>query len=228
MKHILVGSLVTLLALMLPGWAFATRMANSYCSQPGYYCLTVKSGQSWHSLFPDPETRGIVMRLNRMNTGIWGGMKIAVPMNLPNTTLLDVSPLPAQISGYGMPTIRVELSQLAWGAYDPSGSLLRWGPVSGGKNWCADVRSQCQTATGSFTVYNKRGAGCTSKKFPIPRGGAPMPYCMFFHGGFALHGSATVPGYNASHGCVRIFTDDAKWLNQNFVSTGGTKVIVRK
>jgi len=33
---------------------------------------------------------------------------------------------------------------------------------------------------------------------------------MFFHGGFALHGSPSVPGYNASHGCVRLFDDDAE------------------
>ena len=61
-----------------------------------------------------------------------------------------------------------------------------------------------------------------------------MPYCMFFHKGFALHGSDDIPGYRASHGCVRMFTRDAKWLNEEFVEISsernnflGTKVVVR-
>ncbi|MCX7124554.1 MAG: L,D-transpeptidase, partial [Gammaproteobacteria bacterium] len=43
---------------------------------------------------------------------------------------------------------------------------------------------------------------------------------------FALHGS-TLPGYNASHGCVRLFFDDAKWLNQDFLNIG-TRVTVSR
>jgi lipoprotein-anchoring transpeptidase ErfK/SrfK len=49
---------------------------------------------------------------------------------------------------------------------------------------------------------------------------------MFFHGGYALHGSNDVPGYNASHGCVRLVTEDAKWLNTQFVNVG-TRVIIK-
>jgi len=48
---------------------------------------------------------------------------------------------------------------------------------------------------------------------------------MYFHGGFALHGSYEVPGFNASHGCVRLFVPDAEWLNQDFTA-GGQKVMV--
>jgi lipoprotein-anchoring transpeptidase ErfK/SrfK len=49
---------------------------------------------------------------------------------------------------------------------------------------------------------------------------------MFFNkAGYAFHGSPKVPGQNASHGCVRIFTDDAKWLNENFVEIGTTVII---
>ena len=61
-----------------------------------------------------------------------------------------------------------------------------------------------------------------------------MPYCMYFHKGLALHGSADIPGYRASHGCVRMFTGDAKWLNQEWVVIGneanhyvGTRVVIR-
>lgn len=80
-------------------------------------------------------------------------------------------------------------------------------------------------------MYHKRGRGCVSHKFPLGRGGAKMPYCMFFHRGFAMHGSYDVPGYRASHGCIRLFTRDAEWLNREFIDLrsaqrSGTRVII--
>ena len=42
---------------------------------------------------------------------------------------------------------------------------------------------------------------------PVPPGcyfeGASMPYFMRFHGGIGMH-TGYLPGYNASHGCVRM------------------------
>lgn len=226
MKRWFMGSLGILLLLGLPSYGIASRFIDKYCNDPRFYCMTVKGGQSWRSLFPDPIARDIVIRLNRSNGGIWGGQRILVPKNLGQITMLDVAPMPKQIPGNGDRTIVVELSQLAWGAYDPWGNLIKWGPVSGGKGWCPDV-GRCVTPTGDFKVYRKGSAGCKSRKFPIGRGGAPMPYCMFFEGGAALHGSASVPGHHASHGCVRLFTEDAKWLNQEFVTMEvPTRVIV--
>lgn len=227
MQYKRLSALILLLGSLLYSSSWAGTIINGYCSQAGYHCITAQKGQSWRSLFPDETERSIVMRLNRMNTELWAGKKIAVPDNLSQMTLLDASPLPRHMSSINHPTIVVQLSQLAWGAYDDDGNLVRWGPVSGGKGWCPDLHRGCHTATGTFTVYSKQGSGCKSTKFPIPRGGAPMPYCMFFHGGYALHGSPSVPGYNASHGCVRLFTDDARWLNQNFISVGSTRVIIK-
>jgi lipoprotein-anchoring transpeptidase ErfK/SrfK len=115
---------------------------------------------------------------------------------------------------------------MAWGAYEANGSLVRWGPASSARGYCPDIGRGCHTVTGRFAIYQKEGRGCYSTKFPVGRGGAPMPYCMFFHGGFALHGSYEVPGYNASHGCIRLFVDDAEWLNEEFTDIG-TPVIVQ-
>jgi hypothetical protein len=112
-----------------------------------------------------------------------------------------------------------------WAAYNENGHLVRSGRASGGKSYCPDIHRGCRTPVGTYRVYSKGGPGCISKKFPVGRGGAPMPYCMFFHGGYALHGSYEVPNYNASHGCIRVVPSDARWLNQSFVSTG-TRIIV--
>ena len=35
---------------------------------------------------------------------------------------------------------------------------------------------------------------------------------LYFKGGFALHGSSSVPGYPASHGCVRTTNADQDYL----------------
>lgn len=122
--------------------------------------------------------------------------------------------------------VNVNLSHGTWAAYDSQGQLVNSGRVSGGRSFCSDINKKCKTATGTFKVYDKRGANCKSKIFPVGKGGAPMPYCMFFHQGFAMHGSNAVPNYNASHGCIRMKPADAKWLHENFVNVGTTRVKV--
>jgi len=114
----------------------------------------------------------------------------------------------------------------AWAAYDSSGNRVKTGRASGGKNYCADVGRGCKTPTGKFSFYSKKGADCKSGKYPIETGGgAPMPYCMHFKGGYAMHGSYHIPDYNASHGCVRITPSAAKWLSENFVNNGTTMIV---
>lgn len=199
---------------------------KNLCQLPQYNCLKITGNQSWASLFPDPETRLLVKKINRMNTPLHRGNVIAVPKNIDTANIMDFAPFPSKISPSNMELIKVDLSELAWGAYDEQGNLVNWGPISGGKNYCPDTRRGCKTITGTYTFYRKQGAGCVSSRYPIPKGGAPMPYCMHFEGGYAMHGSPTVPGYHASHGCVRLFTEDAKWLNHFFVDIGYTKVTI--
>jgi hypothetical protein len=126
---------------------------------------------------------------------------------------------------------------LAWAAYDANGDLVRWGPAAGGKDYCPDVERGCHTRVGTFRVYVKGGPYYRSGKYPVGcgvpdengrvRACAPMPWFMGFASpGYGFHASANVPGQNASHGCVRLYYEDAEWLNKNFVEIG-TRVIVR-
>jgi lipoprotein-anchoring transpeptidase ErfK/SrfK len=115
---------------------------------------------------------------------------------------------------------------LRWQAIDSKGKVVRTGRASGGRSYCPDIKRSCRTPSGSYRVISEGGPGCRSSRYPVGKGGAPMPYCMFFSKYYAIHGSPDVPGYNASHGCVRVPTSDARWLNQNFVSVG-TRVIVK-
>lgn len=143
---------------------------------------------------------------------------------IPVVNAYNYAPFPERISAGNI--IKVDLGKLAWAAYDSQGYLVRWGEASGGKRYCADIRRGCRTVTGTYTIYRKQGPGCKSSRFPVGRGGAPMPYCMHFKGGYAMHGG-NVPGYNASHGCVRLHYEDARWLNQEFVDVGRTRVQIK-
>lgn len=111
-----------------------------------------------------------------------------------------------------------------WGVYDADGNLIKTGRGSGGRDFCPDIHRRCHTPVGQFKVYEQQGAGCKSSKFPVGRGGAPMPYCSYFHGGFAVHGSFDVHSYNASHGCIRVYPHDAQWL-QSVLHRGSTVIV---
>lgn len=211
------------LLLFLPSLNSYADYASILCSSGSVKCIRVTNNADWIDLFPNPQQRDAAMRLNRMNTRLYNDMVIAVPQ--PGAGPLAYAPFQSNIGPTGRRTVIVDPSNLAWGAFDENGQLLRWGPVSMGKSFCPDTGKPCSTPSGSYTVYRKQGGNCFSKQFPVGKGGSPMPWCMFFHGGYAMHGSNQVPGFNASHGCIRMFTEDAWWLNTNFAHPG-TKVIV--
>lgn len=111
----------------------------------------------------------------------------------------------------------------SWAVYDQNGSRVATGVASGGGEYCTDVDRACRTPEGEHRVYRKGSLSCASKTYPLPNGGAKMPMCMFFRGGYAIHGSDDVPErYNASHGCIRVQTPAAIWLNRQFLSQGAS------
>jgi hypothetical protein len=225
------------------------RYGETTCDRPGLQCVTVeylmverqvktKKGlqtrtskvfPTWEKMWPDPAERDIVMKLNRMSTPLRIGYVLAVPRDMAGKTYMDFSPFPHKIQGHGENLIIYDPALLAWGAFDGEGNQLRWGPGVGGKNFCPDVRRGCQTPTGKFRVNRKGGKHYRSSLYPIGCKGAGcalMPWFVHFGQGAGFHHSNNVSGMHASHGCVRVFYDDAHWLNQEFADIG-TKVRVR-
>lgn len=225
---------IIMILFVFPVWSY-TRYGETLCSSADYYCIKINKGESWSSLFPNTETKDIVRRVNRMNIQLRAGMTIAVPKNIERLTIYDVSPFPRYIEKTGEKTIYISQQKLAWGAYDEHGELVWWGPISSGLDSCKGLIGGCITPTGSYRVIRKQDIDCISTAFPRRAdgndGGAQMPFCMHFFRGYALHGSEDVPGYRASHGCIRMFTEDARWLNEEFVDLPGgeqkgTRVII--
>lgn len=143
------------------------------------------------------------------------------------------APLPGYMQTHGEKLILVDPREHYWGAYSSNGKLVRWGIASAGSDWCRDTERSCRTKTGSFRIYSLGESDCISSKFPLPDGGAPMPYCMYFSNGQAIHGSTETVLENESHGCVRLHIDEAKWLRYHFVERPsvnnhyqGTRVVV--
>ena len=234
---------IVALALCLPIAATAQSSASEkpvyygtgLCAYPEYECVKIQSGQTWEKLFPDEKQRDLVQRINRSYNSVWPGKEIVVPRDLANATLLSLSPFPERINNADHEKqVIVDQDKLAWGAYDTEGQLVNWGPIASGSDKCSDSSKACRTLAGIFRIFSKENSNCKSDIFPIGKGGAKMPYCMYFHKGFAMHGSTDMPGYRASHGCVRMFIRDAKWLNEDFVEISneqnqfmGTIVVVR-
>ena len=80
------------------------------------------------------------------------------------------------------------------------GELIRSTPISSGKRGH-------RTPTGTFTVLEKQRVHHSNRY-----DNAPMPYMQrLTWNGVALHGGH-VPGYPASHGCVRLPIGFARWL----------------
>lgn len=60
---------------------------------------------------------------------------------------------------------------------------------------------------------------------------APMPYSIFFYGGYAIHGTTEISrlGRPASHGCVRLHPDNSRALYYlvRKVGMNETRIVVR-
>jgi lipoprotein-anchoring transpeptidase ErfK/SrfK len=163
------------------------------------------------------------MRGKKINTALLLFFFIIMPIG---SYAFDDEDTSSHINSPGEKVIVVDPRIHTWAAYDANGTLVRSGTAAAGADWCKDMDSSCHTDTGSFRIRSLGDGRCVSPSFPMPHGGAPMPYCMYFTQYQALHGSYEVVKGNISHGCVRLHVSDAKWLRYNFAEIG-TLVIIK-
>jgi hypothetical protein len=202
------------------------------CQNPEFYCVSASKNMSWKDFWPNEKERVLIMKSNRYNEDIKTGMQIAIPKDL-NRGLIGFSPFAEKINPIGEKVLIFDPKLFGWAVYDSQGMLIRWGPATGGIKNCPENTSlDCSTIVGKYTIILKGGKNYRSSKYPIRCGDeknpcAPMPWFMKFDfRGYGFHGSEKMNGKHTSHGCVRIFVDDAEWLNKNFVEVG-TKVIIK-
>lgn len=100
---------------------------------------------------------------------------------------------------------------------DLDGQTAHVWPVSTG-------RKGYRTPTGTFSP-SRMYKTYFSRKYD----NAPMPYSIFYSGGFAIHGTTSVKalGAPASHGCVRLHPDNARLLYGMVQEYGRGNTIIR-
>jgi hypothetical protein len=161
----------------------------------------VEKGDSFYGLFgPRWES---VSRINRISPqALKPGMILLAPDDF-NRHEKTYSPLPATIEMEAK--LLIDLGKQVIGRYE-DGKLQKWHPISSGKEGH-------RTPTGHFRISQKV-EHYKSKTYPKPDGGAPMPYAMNFYKGYWIH-AGRLPGYPASHGCIRLIEEDARRLFHN-------------
>lgn len=80
---------------------------------------------------------------------------------------------------------------------------------------------RANTPRGSFAVYREENRMYASG---LELGDMWRP--KFFTGGIAVHGSASVPAFPASHGCVRVSNGAMDWIWDTWGAPAGTPVVV--
>lgn len=97
-----------------------------------------------------------------------------------------------------------------------NGRIVFMGSISSGKR-------NHRTPRGTFRILGKNKHH-RSNLYPRPKGGAKMPYMQrLTYGGIAIH-QGYLPGYPASHGCIRVSRRTAQKLWR--WTRVGTKVVL--
>jgi len=153
----------------------------------------------------DSVCQSLFMKINRYDRKyIPKGKTVLLPVDIEKAS--EYIPIPQVLDdSRGEREIRVYLTLQYFGAYE-DGKLLFWGPVSSGKK-------SRPTWPGKFSVNFKQ-----RYKRSIKYHNAPMPYSINYSGGYFIH-EQSLPGYPASHGCIRLLMTDAKKLF-NWVKIG--------
>ena len=150
------------------------------------------------------EAAATVARFNRLDPRfVYAGTRLRVPDLPPGTPYV---PLPQEYAPAAADerSILIVLDRQFLGAYE-HGRLVASYPVSSG-------RDDHPTPTGTRFRVTRMDADHKSSVYPEPDGGWPMPWALRFHRSeYWIHGGELV-GRPASHGCVRMFPEDAERL----------------
>ena len=165
------------------------------------------------------EGKRIIFALNRIDYGrLRLGSELVIPDTLA-TDLIKYSPFPENLEILDSIPKTLLISQRIQGfALYENGKLIRWGPVSSGKR-------STPTPNGlHYSNYKSR------LKISTIDGSWKMPYYFNFMNlyGVGIH-EYSLPGYPASHACVRAYKEDAQfiydWAQQWKLDNSGQKIL---
>ena len=164
------------------------------------------------------DERAAILALNRLDSKNKGRADTLVIPAKIDTTLMSYTPFPTQLEILKDVRKFVVFSYplQAYGVY-ANGVLLKWGPTSMGKK-------SAQTKRGlMFTNWKKKLAISTvDSEWKLP-----YNFNIENHLGIGWH-QYDLPGFPASHSCLRLLMKDAQWMyafgEQWVLTEGGAKV----
>lgn len=173
-----------------------------------------------------PEGMQLLYRLNRRDLKhLKSGDSVVVPTT--HDSILAYSPFPHHIDGLDSVAKLIAVSRRvqAFGLYE-HGRLVRWGPTSTGKKSTPTPEGLYHTNWKSKETHSTVDETWVMKWY----------FNLDNMEGISMH-EYDLPGYPASHSCVRLLADDAEWIyhwadqwqltpDRSHVAVNGTPVII--
>lgn len=167
-----------------------------------YHLIVVEDSLKWLSSLQTGDTLSALLYLNRVDTTNLLKLDTLVVPDTFKEGIAQYTPFPISISALRpiRKIILISHAVQAFAVYE-YGKQIRWGPVSLGKN-------STPTPTGLFaTNWKSKKTRSTVNRYWVLEW-----YCnLDNYEGVGMHQYA-MPGYPASHGCVRLYKEDAFWF----------------
>jgi lipoprotein-anchoring transpeptidase ErfK/SrfK len=178
----------------------------TYSMPVAYRSIVIKGGEGRRVLSQlrseiGEEKMAVLLKLNRLDAQhLRAGVTLVIPEQVDELT--SFSPFPSRVE-----TVReipklilVSLRVQAFGAYE-FGNLVRWGPTSSGK----------KTSPTPAGLYHTNWKSKATRSSINEEWLLPWYFNLDNQRGISFH-QFDLPGYPASHGCLRLLADDAAWI----------------
>ena len=170
---------------------------------PGFRTITIQTSKPAAEIINEvgSENLNLVLAFNRLDVAhIQKGVVITMPKNLEDWNALSPFPRTLPVGDDIAKLILVSQRIQAFAAYE-NGALVRWGAVSTGKSTTqTPSRLYYTNWKGKHVISNLEGAYVL-----------PWAFNLESKEGISMH-QFDLPGYPASHACVRLLEQDAMWL----------------
>jgi hypothetical protein len=193
-----------------------------------YKSFYLDGAKSLNDLSKDlgPEKMSILFKINRRDLKhLKMGDSVVIPLN--GNDEMIYSPYPAHISALDSvkKILLVSRQVQAFGAYE-NGKLVKWGPTSTGKKATPTPEALFHTNWKSLETHSTVDEAWILKWY----------FNLDNREGISLH-EYDLPGYPASHSCIRLLSPDAQWIynwaeqwrlspDRKTIAKNGTPVLV--
>ncbi|WP_165366194.1 L,D-transpeptidase [Brumimicrobium glaciale] len=193
--------------------------------QVNYHLISTKDSNDWLMSLPPGDTLQALLVLNRIDRKSLLKLDTLVFPDTVGVGIALYSPFPKNVAE--LSTIHkilfISYYAQAFAVYE-NGSRIKWGPASLGKQ-------ATPTPTGLFSTNwkSKRTISTVNKSWVMD-----WYFNIANFQGVSMHQYA-LPGYPASHACIRLYNEDAYWLynwadewilDQSNILVYGTPVVI--